>query len=247
MEALRVENLIKDFGGLRAINSLSFSIEEDRRMVIIGPNGAGKTTLFNLISGSRSPTSGRIYFYSKDVTSLPPYERANLGLSRTYQISNLFFHLSVMDNVVLSKLGQSKFKFNMVRKVSSFKGLIEESERLLVDWGLGEKAEYFVSDLSHGEQRQLELILGLASKPKILLLDEPTQGLGKAETELLINRILKFPRDIIVLMIEHDMRVAFAVGEKILVLHQGRVIADGKPEEIKGNPKVREAYLGLEV
>ena len=118
---------------------------------------------------------------------------------------------------------------------------------MLADWGLGEKARSFVSDLSHGEQRQLELILGLGSKPRILLLDEPTQGLGKAETELLINRILKFPRDIIVLMIEHDMRVAFAVGERIIVLHHGRVIADGKPEEIKGNLKVREAYLGSEV
>ncbi len=246
MEALRIENLTKDFGGLRALNAISFSIEEEKRVAIIGPNGAGKTTLFNLISGNLLPSSGKIFSYSKELTKLPPYERSNLGLARTYQVTNLFFSLSVFDNIFLAKLGQSSSKFNMVRKFSFFKELIEESEQLLVEWGLKDKRNHLVQHLSHGEQRTLELVLGIASKPKILLLDEPTAGLGKAETDLLISSIREFLKDIVVLMIEHDMRVAFSVAERIIVLHHGQIIGDGKPDEIRTYPKVREAYLGAQ-
>lgn len=246
MEALRVDNLTKDFGGLRALNGISFSIKEEKRVAIIGPNGAGKTTLFNLISGNLLPSSGKIFFYSKELTKLPPYERSNLGLARTYQVTNLFFSLSVFDNIFLAKLGQSNSKFNMVRKFSFLKELIEESEQLLVAWGFKDKRNHLVQHLSHGEQRKLELVLGIASKPKVLLLDEPTAGLGKAETDLVISSIGEFLKDIVVLMIEHDMRVAFAVAERIIVLHHGKIIGDGKPDEIRTYPKVREAYLGAQ-
>jgi branched-chain amino acid transport system ATP-binding protein len=246
MEALRVENLSKDFGGLRALNNLSFSIKEEKRVAIIGPNGAGKTTLFNVISGALSPSSGNIYIYSKDATQLPQYERTKLGLARTYQVTNLFFNFPVMDNVLLAKLGQDRSKFNMICKLSSLRDLWEESEQLLEKWGFTDKQKFLVRDLSHGEQRQLELVLGLASKPKILLLDEPTAGLGKTETDLVISNIREFLKDIVVLMIEHDMRVAFAVAERIIVLHRGQIIADGKPDEVRTYPKVREAYLGMQ-
>jgi branched-chain amino acid transport system ATP-binding protein len=246
MEALRLENLSKDFGGLRAVNNLSFSIKEEKRVAIIGPNGAGKTTLFNLISGVLPPSSGNIYLYSREVTQLPQYERTKLGLARTYQVTNLFFNFPVMDNVILAKLGQDRSKFNMIGKLSSLRDLWEESEQLLEKWGMIEKQKFLVKDLSHGEQRQLEIILGLASKPKILLLDEPTAGLGKTETDLVISNIREFLKEIVVLMIEHDMRVAFAVAERIIVLHQGQIIADGKPDEVRAYPRVREAYLGMQ-
>jgi len=141
---------------------------------------------------SPSPSSGKIFLYSRDVTQLPQYERTKFGLSRTYQVTNLFFNFSVLDNVVLARLGQDRSKFNMVRKLSSFRTLWEESERLLEEWGLHEKRNDPVRSLSHGEQRQLELILGLASKPRILLLDEPTAGMGKTETDVLVSRIQEF-------------------------------------------------------
>jgi branched-chain amino acid transport system ATP-binding protein len=246
MEALRIKNLSKDFGGLRAVNNLSFSIKEEKRVAIIGPNGAGKTTLFNLISGVLSPSFGNIYIYSREVTQLPQYERTKLGLARTYQVTNLFFNFPVMDNVILAKLGQDRSKFNMIGKLSSLRDLWEESEQLLEKWGMIEKQKVLVRDLSHGEQRQLELILGLASKPKILLLDEPTAGLSKMETDLVVSNIREFLKEIVVLMIEHDMRVAFAVAERIIVLHHGQIIADGKPDEVRTYPRVREAYLGVQ-
>ena len=245
MEALRAENLTKDFGGLRALNNISFSVKEEKRIVIIGPNGAGKTTLFNLISGNLFPSSGKIYLYSKESTRLPPYERARLGLARTYQVTNLFFSLSVLDNVLLAMLGQSDSKFTMTKKLSCFTGFLEESEKLLALWNLEEKKHHLVRHLSHGEQRRLEVILGIASKSKILLLDEPTSGLGKDETNLLINSIREHLKDIVVLMIEHDMQVAFNIAERIIVLHQGQIIADGKPDEVRMSPGVREAYLGM--
>jgi branched-chain amino acid transport system ATP-binding protein len=246
MEALRVEKLSKDFGGLRAVDNLSFSIGQEKRVAIIGPNGAGKTTLFNLISGAFPPSSGNIYIHSRNVTRLPQYERTKLGLARTYQVTNLFFNFPVMDNVILAKLGQDRSKFNMIGKLSSLRDLWKESEQLLEKWGMIEKQRFLVRDLSHGEQRQLELILGLASKPKILLLDEPTAGLGKTETDLVLSNIREFLKEIVVLMIEHDMRVAFAVAERIIVLHHGQIIADGKPEAVRTYPRVREAYLGME-
>jgi len=247
MEALRIENLTKDFGGLRAINGISFSIKEEKRIAIIGPNGAGKTTLFNLISGNMLSSSGKIYLYSKELTKLPPHERATLGLSRTFQVTNLFFNLSALDNVLLAKLGQSASKFNMTQKLALMKGFVDESEQLLAVWKLKEKEHHLVKHLAHGEQRKLEVILGLASKPKILLLDEPTAGLGKDETNLLINSIRELLKDIIVLMIEHDMQVAFNIAERIIVLHHGQIIADGKPDEVRMSPGVREAYLGIPV
>jgi branched-chain amino acid transport system ATP-binding protein len=244
MEALRVEKLIKDFGGLRALSNISFSVNEEKRIVIIGPNGAGKTTLFNLISGNLFPSSGKIYLYSRESTRLPPYERAKLGLARTYQVTNLFFSLSVLDNVLLAMLGQSDSKFTMTKKLSRLKGFLEESEKLLALWNLKEKQHHLVRHLSHGEQRKLEVVLGIASRSKILLLDEPTSGLGKDETNLLINSIREHLKDIVVLMIEHDMQVAFSIAERIIVLHHGQIIADGKPDEVRMSPGVREAYLG---
>ncbi len=245
MEALKVENLTKNFGGLRALNNISFSVKEEKRIVIIGPNGAGKTTLFNLISGNLLPSSGKIYLYSKESTRLPPYERAKLGLARTYQVTNLFFSLSVLDNVLLAMLGLSDSKFTMTRKLSCLKALFEDSEKLLALWSLKEKQHHLVKHLSHGEQRRLEVVLGIASRSRILLLDEPTSGLGKDETNLLLNSIREHLKDIVVLMIEHDMQVAFNIAERIIVLHHGQIIADGNPDKVRMSPEVREAYLGV--
>ncbi len=245
MEALKVEHLTKNFGGLRALNEISFSVKNEKRIVIIGPNGAGKTTLFNLISGNLLPSSGKIYLYSKESTRLPPYERAKMGLARTFQVTNLFFSLSVLDNVLLAMLGLSDSKFTMTKKLSCFRALFEESEKLLTLWDLKEKQHHLVKHLSHGDQRRLEVVLGIASRSKILLLDEPTSGLGKDETNLLLNSIREHLKDIVVLMIEHDMQVAFNIAERIIVLHHGQIIADGEPDKVRTSPGVREAYLGV--
>ncbi len=247
MEALRVEKLYKNFGALQIVRDVSFTVEAGgHRVVIIGPNGAGKTTLFNLISGELAPSAGKIHLFSKDVTKMPCYRRTHLGLGRTFQVVDLFLYFTVIDNILLALQAHKPFRYQMFRPITAYTTLYDKAEELLEGIGLWEKRDFLVSELSHGEMRKVELVLGLAAEPKILLLDEPTAGLTSSEAESFGDMIRGLLRNVSVVMVEHDMKVAFALADRIIVLHQGEIVADGEPEEIRANPRVREVYLGEE-
>lgn len=246
MEALRLEKLSKSFGRLQVLRDISLTVEHgERKVILIGPNGAGKTTLFSLISGELTPSAGKIYLFSKDITKKPCHERVHLGLGRTYQITNLFLNLTVLNNILLALNKRKSSPFHMFRPMTAYSDLFVEAKKLLCQIGnLWEKRDSPLSQLSYGEIRQMELALGMAIEPKILLLDEPTAGLTSSEAEILAGIIRNLPKDVTVIMIEHDMKVAFALADSIIVLHQGEILASGNPIEIKANAKVREVYLG---
>jgi len=242
--ALSLSDVSKAFGGLRAVDGVSLQVRTGERRAIIGPNGAGKTTLFHLISGELPPTEGRIALFGRDITRLPPYRRAALGLARTYQITNLFPRLTVLENCFLAVQALTPAKLHLHRLLSRYPGLLERARSVLAAVGLGGKEQETVRNLSHGEQRQLEIALALAGSPKILLLDEPTAGLSPAESQMMTELLKKLDPAITILIIEHDMDVAFALTSRITVLHFGKVVADGQGDEVKANPLVQEIYLG---
>jgi branched-chain amino acid transport system ATP-binding protein len=243
---LVLEDLSIDFGGLGAVDGVSLTIEPGERRVLMGPNGAGKTTLFNLVSGVYQATRGRILFFGKDVTGLPTYRRAELGIARTYQITNLFPNLTVAENILMACQALARTKFVMFRPVSSYRHLMERCDDLLKEFVLWEKRNALVKNLSHGDQRQIEVAMALAEKPRLLLLDEPAAGLSSAETHSLTLLLKKLDPSITILLIEHDMDVAFEFAEKITVLYQGKYLTEGAKEEIRNNPTVQEIYLGVE-
>jgi branched-chain amino acid transport system ATP-binding protein len=242
--ALRLDRVSKSFGGLRAVDTVALAVEPGERRALIGPNGAGKTTLFNLIAGALPVTTGRIALFGHDVTDAPSYRRAALGLARTFQITNLFPELTVLDNCLLAVQGLSPVKWRMLRPRDSFTVLRDRARTTLDAVGLGHAAAGRVRNLSHGEQRQLEIALGLAGQPRVLLLDEPTAGLSPAESRMMADLLRGLDPSITVLMIEHDMDIALEVARHVTVLHYGRVIADGSRDEVRANPQVREIYLG---
>lgn len=244
MEALVVENLSKNFGGLHALDGVCFSVEAGQKFAIIGPNGAGKTTLFELLSGMQPPSSGRIFAFGKDITKLAAHRRAALGIGRTFQITNLFLNLTVLDNVLLALEGLGTTKFNLLRPLSSYKHLLARAESILNRWGMWDRRDVPVHSLSYGEQRQLEIILTLSQNRSLLLLDEPTSGLSPEEARSFVSILRALPRDITILFIDHDIDVTFEVAEKVMVLHFGRVLAFGSPEEVKRNSDVQEIYMG---
>lgn len=212
--------------------------------MIIGPNGAGKTTLFNIIAGELSPSSGRVHLFSRDVTKMQCHRRARLGLGRTFQINDLFPDFTVMENTLLAVQICETSCLHMISPLSSYSSIYDKSRALLERFGLWEKRDFPINALSHGQMRHVELVLGLATEPKILLLDEPTAGLTSSESQEFANLIQNLDRNITVAMIEHDMKVAFTLAERVIVLHNGGILAEGTPEEIKANPKVQEVYLG---
>jgi branched-chain amino acid transport system ATP-binding protein len=244
LKALEVQALSKNFGGLRAIRDISLEIEEGERRAIIGPNGAGKTTLFHLISGFLFPSSGHLSLFGREVTNLQAHQRAALGMARTFQVTNLFQKLTLFDNILLGVQAMKWARFCFYRRVKGFREIMHETESLLKEWSLWEKKDVLLKNLSYGEQRQIEVIMALATKPRLLLLDEPTAGLSPAETASVTSIIKGLPREITTILIEHDMDVAFEIAEKITVLHFGSILAEGSLEQIKGNPKVTEIYLG---
>jgi len=246
MNALRVEHLFKQFGGVSAVNNVSFSVEIGERLAIIGPNGAGKTTLFNLINGQFPVTGGRIYFFEQDVPALPTHRRAHLGQARAFQIISLLQNLTVLDNALLTLHGTKPSRFKMFRPVEHFKDVFDQAIHTLDTLDLGEKKDELVKNLAHGEQRRLEIGLGLAMQPRLLLLDEPSAGLTKEEGTDVIGIIKNLGSDITILLVDHDMEMVFEVAERIIVLHYGQIIGDGLPEEIQADQRVREIYIGLE-
>ena len=243
---LVLESLTKEFGGLMAVDHLNLEIRAGERHGIIGPNGAGKTTLFNLICGELSPTGGRVIHFGEDVTRLPTYKRTGLGISRTFQINNLFPKLTVRQNILLAAQGLDRAKYVMYRPISSYDYLHDKTRSILEEFDLWDKREVSVENLSYGEQRQIEICLALIGNPRLLLLDEPTAGLSRAETLSFTSSLKKLNSDMTILLIEHDMDVAFELAENITVLQMGKLVASGDKEDIKANKTVQEIYLGTE-
>ena len=243
---LVLESLTKEFGGLMAVDHLNLEIRAGERHGIIGPNGAGKTTLFNLICGELSPTGGRVIHFGEDVTRLPTYKRTGLGISRTFQINNLFPKLTVRQNILLAAQGLDRAKYVMYRPISSYDYLYDKTRSILEEFDLWDKREVRVENLSYGEQRQIEICLALIGNPRLLLLDEPTAGLSRAETLSFTSSLKKLNSDMTILLIEHDMDVAFELAENITVLQMGKLVASGDKEDIKANKTVQEIYLGTE-
>jgi branched-chain amino acid transport system ATP-binding protein len=244
--ALAVQNLSRNFGGVQALSDVSFTVEAGERRLIIGPNGAGKTTLFNMLSGTFAVSEGTVLLFGQDITRLPAYERARMGLARTFQITNLFPRLTVFDNLLLAVQAGDAAAFDLQRPMKAHPHLYRKAEQLLADWGLSATADKLAKDISYGEQRQIDLMLAMACSPKVLLLDEPTAGLSAAESVRVVGMVRSLPRDMTILLIEHDMDVAFDLADRITVLHQGRLIAEGDPAFIRGHPQVSEIYLGVE-
>lgn len=241
---LILQEVTKHFGGLRAVDRVSFQVSRGERRAIIGPNGAGKTTLFNLITGEIPVTSGRIILFGRDVTNLPPHRRAAIGLGRTYQITRIFPSLTVAENVMLAVLGLQPTKMALHRLLSPRDPAWKRAMAILEQVSLVQCADVPARALSHGEQRQLELAIALAGAPQLLLLDEPGAGLSAAERRLIHQLIQSFPRSLTVILIEHDMDLALGLADWVTCLHYGRVIAEDTPERIRENELVRQIYLG---
>jgi branched-chain amino acid transport system ATP-binding protein len=242
--ALEIIELNKAFGGLRVTQDISLTIRRGERRLIIGPNGAGKTTLFNQISGDMRPNSGRIKLFGTDVTTLAPYRRAHLGLSRTYQIITLFTGDTLEHNVTLGLLGLLPSRWQMWRPLSFYRDLASEARRTLDTVGLLHLADHPVSEIAYGEKRRVELAMALAQKPRLLLLDEPLAGLSNSERTTVKSLIASISRQTTVIMIEHDMDTALDLAETVTLLNYGRVIVDGERDAVIADERTREVYLG---
>jgi branched-chain amino acid transport system ATP-binding protein len=243
-QALEIIDLNKAFGGLRVTQNVSLKIRQGERRLIIGPNGAGKTTLFNQISGDMRPNSGQIKLFGTDVTTLAPYQRAQLGLSRTYQIITLFTDDSIEHNVTLGLLGLLPSRWQMWRPLSFYRDLASEARRTLDTVGLLHLADHPVSEIAYGEKRRVELAMALAQNPRVLLLDEPLAGLSNSERTTVKSLISSIPRQTTVIMIEHDMDTALDLAETVTLLNYGRVIVDGDRDTVIADERTREVYLG---
>jgi branched-chain amino acid transport system ATP-binding protein len=247
MEPLVAEHVWMQFGGLKAVRDVSFSMQPGERRALIGPNGAGKTTLFNLVAGQLTPSAGRILLFGQDVTRLPPFRRAALGLARTFQITNLFKHLTVAENLNLAVQALQPKRYAMHRPLTSYADVTRRTEHLLKEWRLWDRRDELTRNLSYGDQRELEILMALAGQPRLLLLDEPTAGLSAAETRLVEGIVRALPRDITILLIEHDLDIAFELADRVTVLHFGQILVDGLPAEVRGDARVDEIYIGSEL
>jgi branched-chain amino acid transport system ATP-binding protein len=241
---LELDAVSRHFGGLRAVDKVTLTVRTGERHALIGPNGAGKTTLFNVISGELAATEGRIVFLGEDVTRLPPNRRAALGMARTFQITKLFQNLTVHENLLLACEALDRRKLTMLRSVEAYGDLTDRAARLAEQFGLtglsGERAR----NLAYGDQRKLEVALSMAGRPRLLLLDEPMAGLSPAESRSMHAILDNLDPAIAVLLIEHDMDIAFSFADRVTVLHQGRVLTEGRKDDVSGNREVQQIYLG---
>jgi branched-chain amino acid transport system ATP-binding protein len=240
---LTVRGLTRRFGGVVAVSDVDLDIAPGERRAVLGPNGAGKSTLFNLIAGADSPTSGGIELFGRDVTHLGARRRTRMGLSRTFQTSRLLTGLTVADNLYVAAIGVSGGRFRLVRTGRDAQAR-ERARRTAASVGMTDRLDTLAGDLSHGEQRQLEIGLALIAEPRMLLLDEPAAGLSRAERQLLTQLLLSLDRDVTLLLIEHDMDVALTVAERVTMMHDGVVIVEGTPAEIRADQRVHDLYLG---
>ncbi len=241
---LATERLTRRFGGVIALNGVSLDVEAGERHAVIGPNGAGKTTLFNVISGELLPSSGHVRLGGRPITGLAPHKIATQGLARTFQRNNLLANLSALENVRLAAQAHTTATRRWLTPTARLRDIREAAVVLLGRVGLEERAGLPARALSYGEQRQLELAIALAGRPRVLLLDEPTSGMSPAETVAMTSLLSRLGREQTLVIIEHDMDVVFAIADRITVLHLGEVLAQGTPDRIKGDPRVQDAYLG---
>ena len=240
---LRTEQLTRSFGSLIAVNRVDVAIKRGELRSIIGPNGAGKTTFFRLVSGEMVPSSGRVWFNGADITGLPQYRVSRLGISKSYQITNIFPHLSVLENVRVAVQGHAR-SFNFWARAAALAECRERALAILDSVGLATKVGRLAAHLSHGEKRHLEIGIALASDPALLLLDEPTAGMSPEETDETMHLIRELAAGRTVVVVEHKMKLVMGISHTITVLHQGQVLAEGTPDEIRGNETVRQTYLG---
>jgi len=241
---LRVEHLSKRFGGIVASDDISLVVPAGELHAIIGPNGAGKSTLIGQLAGELAPDVGRIHFGGQDITALPTYRRSQLGLARSFQITSLFPDFTVLDNVALAVQAHAGHSFHFWRAARSEDALRAPARAALARVGLAERSDVLVARLSHGEHRQLEIAMALATSPRMLLLDEPMAGMGPDESSRMVKTLRELKREQTILLIEHDMEAVFALADRITVLVYGRTIASGTPEAIRANAEFRQAYLG---
>jgi len=243
---LQVETVVKSLDDFKAVNGASLSVGKGEIVAVIGPNGAGKTTLFNVITGLLRRDSGKIIFKGEDIGGLPPYEICKKGIARSFQIVNIFPRLTVFRNVQVAVLSQQRRSNTLFRPASSM--VLNETNNILESVGFLDKAHSIAGSLSHGDQKILEIAIALGNEPELLILDEPTAGMSPEETSAtmeLVKRLAQM-RGLTILFCEHDMDIVFSVAQSIMVMHQGRTLVQGKPEEVRNNPFVQEAYLGVE-
>ncbi|MBI4270399.1 MAG: ABC transporter ATP-binding protein [Candidatus Rokubacteria bacterium] len=241
---LAVEGLTKSFAALKALNGVSLAVEPRERRALIGPNGAGKTTLFNLITGHLAPSGGRVLFEGEPLTGLAPHAVARRGVSRSFQRTSLFPRLSVGENLRLAAAADGRGSWNVFGPVARLVAPIARAREVAEQVGLGERLAEPAGRLSYGEQRQLELGIALATAPRLLLLDEPTAGMSPEETQRMTRMLASLPREVTLLIIEHDMDVVFSLADRITVLHYGEVLSEGAPDAVRADPRVYEVYLG---
>ncbi len=244
MAILTTEGVTKNFGGLRAVDGLDLAIEEGKLTSVIGPNGAGKTTLFNLITGMIRPDAGRVLFRGEEITHMPIHQIVRRGISRSVQILNLFNELSLLENVWLGVQAQQGHGPEMLTHAEALTSVREETERLIAEVGLAPKSELPVKLLSYGDRRLLEITLSLTTRPALLLLDEPMSGLTSEDRKRVADFMRALSGRITILVVEHAMDVVLSISDHIVVMHQGRLLAQGPPDAVRANAKVQEAYLG---
>ena len=240
---LRTERLTRAFGSLLAVDRVDLTVRRGELRSIIGPNGAGKTTFFRLVSGEMAPSSGRVWFNGSDITGLPQHRVSRLGIAKSYQITNIFPHLSVLENVRVAVQGHGR-SFNFWARADRLSDCRERALAILESVGLASKAAHLAAHLSHGEKRHLEIGIALASDPALLLLDEPTAGMSPEETDETMQLIRALAAGRTIVLVEHKMKLVMRISDRITVLHQGQVLAEGNPEEIRANEAVRRTYLG---
>jgi branched-chain amino acid transport system ATP-binding protein len=243
---LQVDSVVKSFDDFKAVNGANLAVGKGEIVAVIGPNGAGKTTLFNLITGALKRDKGRIIFKDEDISEYPPYEICKKGIARSFQIVNIFPRLTVFRNVQVAVLSQQRRSNQLFQPAKNM--VVKETNNLLESVGLLDKAQSVAGSLSHGDQKILEIAIALGNEPELLILDEPTAGMSPEETSAtmeLIKRLAQM-RGLTILFCEHDMDIVFSIAQSIMVMHQGRTLVQGKPEEVRNNPFVQEAYLGVE-
>jgi len=246
MEILQVRDIYKDFSGLRVLTGVTFAVETNQKHAIIGPNGAGKTTLFNIISGKYRPSSGSILFKENEVGGFSPYVLNHLGMCRSFQITNIFQNLTVFENVSAGVRSHAGLRYHLFKTLDRQLKMIAKTEQIIEQVGLAEVKQRPAHELSYGQQRALEIGIALSSEPQLLLLDEPTAGMTREETEEMVKLMRSVTENRTLMIIEHDMDVVFSLADTISVLHNGTILASGKPEAIRNDSRVKDAYLGEE-
>jgi branched-chain amino acid transport system ATP-binding protein len=244
--ALELDGVTKHYGSLRAVEDVSLSVQPGSRHAVIGPNGAGKSTLFALLAGTLPATAGRVVLHGQDVTGMPEHARATHGLVRTFQHSSLFLKSTALENVALAVQRQQGAQWSMLRPIRGRTAILDQSHQLLTSIGLQDRSGALAGSLSHGERRQLEVAVALGTEPSVLLLDEPAAGMSAAETARFKQMVLDLPREITVMLVEHDLDLVFGLAETVTVMHLGQHLMTGSPAEVRASEEVQRAYLGAE-